>query len=192
LQRSPGADDRIGCGKAYDNAAHPPSSFSGGWHFRRGRSRSDRRAPSAGAPDAEILTLSADIYRLAAEADEIDETRIKHLDEEFHNIIRSGPYGRVAKESLDKGNAFSIESGREAALSDQAELDKRADRAFDRMMAIPAVMQLSRAAKVRAFLSHTARDWRGYSGDLSDWCTMKARELLGEFAGMSEAELPAI
>ena len=60
------------------------------------------------------------------------------------------------------------------------------------MMAIPAMTQPGRAAKVRALLVHVLRDkWHGPFGPL-DWEKAQARALLGEFAGLSAADLEAI
>ena len=52
--------------------------------------------------------------------------------------------------------------------------------------------QAGKIAKVRTLLTFVHNDeWRGPTADL-DWEKGQTRALLGEFAGMSEDELPAI
>jgi hypothetical protein len=59
-------------------------------------------------------------------------------------------------------------------------------------MSIPATTQAGRAAKVRALIVYVMRsEWRGPASEL-DWDKEMARALLGEFAGMSAAELEEI
>lgn len=128
--------------------------------------------------DAELLALEAEIRRIRALADDIKATRIAPFDREYLALRKRTewqPWGERA-EMLIK---FSTETGREAAIREQNDLRQQADGVFERMMAIPAVTQAGRAAKVR-------------TDEVDEYGIETARRLLGEFAGMTEAELAAI
>jgi hypothetical protein len=72
------------------------------------------------------------------------------------------------------------------------ELEVRANRLLERIVALPAQTQTGRAAKVRTLLSFAlGPDWRGAEQDL-DYDIALARAVLGEFAGMSPQELAAV
>jgi hypothetical protein len=140
-------------------------------------------------PDAELISLGAEVERIAAKSADIGANQVEPLEDEFQDILRRDG---ISSESLAEANAFSEASGRNAAIEDQFALDGLADRLFARMMAIPATTQAGRAAKVRALLSHVMpKDWRGPARDL-DWPAEQGRAVLGEFAGMSAEELAAI
>ena len=85
--------------------------------------------------------------------------------------------------------AYGVRTGREAGVHEMNVQLEQADRLFDRVMAIPAATHAGRAANVRALMAHVIpQDWRG-EGDVPDWDTKMARALLGEFSGLSAAEL---
>ena len=140
--------------------------------------------------DADLLALSAEILWRCAEAAKFDAEQIEPHEPRFDEILddESQPFGVRFAASW----AFSDEVGRTAAIDALGDFEQATDRLFDRMMAIPATTQPGRAAKVRALLVHVMRDkWRGPSGPL-DWDIAQARALLGEFAGLSGADLEAI
>lgn len=140
--------------------------------------------------DAEIIALGAEVVRRCAEAEHFLETRIDPFQEQFDEIAHSP--GWVTEASLDEAFAFSQECGREAAIGELQDFDSVTDDLFRRLMAIPATTQGGRAAKVRALLAHVLRrGWHGPAKEL-DWDKEMARALLGEFAGISAAELEAI
>jgi hypothetical protein len=140
--------------------------------------------------DAEIIALSAEILRRAAEAEHFQETRIDLFQEEFDRIAHSP--GQVTDASLDEAFAFSRKVGREDAIRELQDFDEVTDRLFKRLMSIPAKTQPGRAAKVRALLVHVSKsEWPGPASEL-DWDKEMTRALLGEFAGMSAAELEEI
>jgi hypothetical protein len=154
-------------------------------------------AASPTGDDAEIIALAAEIQRLCALGKEIYAKGVDPFQETFQNLIDDAlPAMRrdpaAWREHSAKAWAYSRDSGRDAAIDEQAALDEQADRLWARMMAIPAATQAGRAAKVRALLVHVCtKDWHGPARDL-DWDIEQARALLGEFAGMSEEELSAI
>jgi hypothetical protein len=145
-------------------------------------------APSV--PDGEIIALSAEIMRRSVEANRLQETRIDPFQEHFEDLIHdaSRPWDIRAREAF----AYSRETGRESAIGELERFEENTTRLFRRMMAIPATTQTGRAAKVRALLVHVSRsEWRGPAIEL-DWDKEMTRALLGEFAGMSAAELEEI
>jgi hypothetical protein len=140
--------------------------------------------------DADLLALSAEILRRCAEAEKFDAEQIEPHEARFEEILddETQPF----EVRFAAAWAFSDDVGRTAAIDALGEIEQATDRLFDRMMAIPATTQPGRAAKVRALLVHIMRgEWRGPSGPL-DWEKAQARALLGEFAGMSAADLEAI
>ena len=142
------------------------------------------------AGDGEILALSSEVLGRCAAADQFMSKRIWPFDEQFEHLLHDDP--RPAEERIAAAFAYSVETGRDAAIGDLADFGEETDRLFDRMMAIPATTQPGRAAKVRALLVHVMRnDWRGPAGPL-DWEKEQARALLGEFAGMSAEDLAAV
>ena len=148
-------------------------------------------AMAAGAGDAEIITLSAEVIRLSGIANEIQETRIEPFEDAFQAHIREifSDKSVSADERMERSIVFEAQTGRDVALEAIEAVDKQTDAVFFRMMAIPCTAQAGRAAKVRALLVHVMRgDWRGPDSEL-DWDKSMARVLLGEFAGMSEKEL---
>ena len=140
-------------------------------------------------PDAEIVALGAEIVRRCAEAQLFQKTRIDAYDEQCQMILDD--YSKSRSDRLEEAWTFSEECGRTAAIEALEECEMAMDRLFYRLMTIPAMMQPGRAAKVRAFLVHILGDWRGPASHL-EWDVGTARALLGEFAGMSAAELAAI
>ena len=149
------------------------------------------KAAGAAEPDAEVIGLVAEIVRRAAKSERFQKTRIDDpFREEFEKIAHTP--GRVTRASLDKAFAYSREIGRDAAIEELHAFDEITDGLFNRLMAIPATTQAGRAAKVRALLVHVMlTEWRGPRDEL-DWEKEMMRALLGEFAGMSAAELEAI
>ena len=121
----------------------------------------------------------------------------RHVDRDHSPVVlqncrtsvdRAGP----AEERIAAAFAFSVETGRDAAIGELADFEEETDRIFRRMMAIPATTQPGRAAKVRALLVHAMLDdWHGPAEEL-DGDNEMARALLGEFAGMTEEELAGL
>jgi hypothetical protein len=130
--------------------------------------------------DSELFALEAEIGRLDATAKEIQAKRIEPFDDAWLALVHT---------DFTAAGAFGRKSGRESAVEEVEALHCQGGRLFARMIALPAHTQAGRAAKVRTLLSYAAGDdWRGPSADL-DWEIEAARQLLGEFAGMSEEEL---
>jgi hypothetical protein len=149
-------------------------------------------AGAAQGDDAELLALEAEINRIRAISDSINETRVLPFDEGWDRAYSEGK-GRIGfDERFARARAYSHSTGREAAISEQTQVLELADRLFTRMLAIPATTQAGRAAKVRTLLLHVAESWRGTKDEIDDYPIECARSLLGEWAGMSEAELAAI
>lgn len=152
----------------------------------------DRRASlgSVAAADTEIISLSAEIVRRAAEVKTVQQTEIDPYHDRYLDIICDLSLSAPIRSK--KARAYSEETGHALAIEYSTEFDAVTDKLFRRLMAIPARTQAGRAAKVRALLIHVMRDdWRGSAHDL-DWDKEKARALLGEFAGLSAAELEAV
>jgi hypothetical protein len=125
-------------------------------------------AATASDGSAEIIALSAEISRRVA-LGAPERVRIQLLLEQFDGPDNESPHWDAFVESED--------------FEEETEL------LFERLMAIPATTQASRAAKVRAFLVHCGcRNWRGPADPL-DWEPQQARALLAEFAGMSAEEI---
>jgi hypothetical protein len=149
------------------------------------------------ADDAELITLAAEIDRLLALGEDIYAKGVDPSEETSQSLMKEALDARRRNqtdfdERWEKAWAYSRESGREAAIKEQAQLASQADRLWARMMAIPASTQAGRAAKVRALLTHVCpSEWRGPTGPL-DWEIQETRALLGQFAGMTEEELAAI
>ena len=142
------------------------------------------------AGDEEILALSSEVLGRCATADQFMSERIWPFDGQFEHLVHDDP--RPAKERVAAAFAYSVETGRDAAIGELVDTEEETDRLFDRMMSLPATTQAGRAAKVRALLAHVMPDsWRGAAKEL-DQDNEMARALLGEFAGMSEAELAVI
>jgi hypothetical protein len=143
--------------------------------------------------DAELIALAAEIERLVAQGDEIRANRFDPFEETFQKLLEES-LSVADPGELREWPAFvySREVGRDAAIKERDELDEQADRLWRQMMTIPAATPAGRAAKVRALLVHVCPEWRGPADDLDDWEKEQTRALLGEFAGMSEAELAAI
>jgi hypothetical protein len=143
-------------------------------------------------PDAEILALSARICAERERAEALREARVEPFEDEFYATIEGGPFGMHSEASVEAAFAFSHRCGREAAVKEMTSILEGADDMFNKMMAIPAMSQPGRAAKVRALLLHVmSPEWRGDSED-RDWDCEMARTLLGEFAGMGEKEMAEI
>ena len=127
------------------------------------------------SPDAELLTLERDIAELVQAAQEILSTRVEPHDDAFERAWR-----------------ISNEHGRSTALRECKSLLHGADLLFARMRQIEARTQEGRKAKVRALLICVlGADWRGPAIGM-DYETQVTRELLGELAGMSAAEIEAV
>ena len=128
---------------------------------------------------------------------EIYAKRVDPFEETFDSLLDEAVAARDLnpadwKEHYDKAVSYSHEIGREAAIKERAELDDRAGRLFERMVALSAKTRAGRAAQVRTLLTfvHT-EEWRGPSDDM-DWEKERTRALLGNLAGMTEEELAAI
>jgi len=157
---------------------------------------------AAQGDDAELLALDAEIRRLHREIDEITASRITPLDEEWDRLLRPadpiwermGLEPRVTEESLEAANACES-SGRTAAIKQVEELYTPLHRLLEKLIDTPARTQEGRVLKVRSliqFVLHSpAQDWRGPDSEL-DWDCSLTRRLLGEYAGLTEAELAAI
>jgi hypothetical protein len=142
------------------------------------------------APDAELLALSAEIVRRAAEADEFQKAHVAPYHDQFEMLFFDISKPRAL--CVEQAYAYSRESGRDAAIEQLSDFEEVTDRLFDRLRSIPATTQQGRAAKVRALLAHVMHgDWRG-PGEELDWDKDMARELLAEFAGMTQEEIAAI
>jgi hypothetical protein len=134
-------------------------------------------------PDAEIIALSAEIVRRAAEAKQFRQTQIDPLQDRFEMLVHV---------SWELACAFDQESGRDAAIVELDEFFETTDALCDRVMSIPATTQPGRAAKVRALIVHIMPSaWRGAANKI-EWDIERARALLGELAGMSDDEIAEI
>ena len=141
--------------------------------------------------DAELLGLEAEIRRLHEEIIEIEETRVGPHEEAFNRILHGGLLDSVTEESIDAAFEFSRKIGREAACAEIDAIQAKTDSLMAALFAKPARTIAGRAAKVRVVLEFINDQWRGPADDL-DWPISVTRQLLGQFAGMSEAELAAI
>jgi hypothetical protein len=142
-------------------------------------------------PDAELLALERDIAELVQAAQEILATRVEPHDDAFERALDAGA-GRVTEGSLERAWRISNERGRSTALTECNSLVRGADLLFARMRQIEARTPEGRKAKVRALLICVlGADWRGPAIGM-DYETQVTRELLGELAGMSAAELEAV
>ena len=158
---------------------------------------------AAQGDDAELYALEAEIRRLHQAIDEITSSRITPFDEEWVSLLRPaepvwermGLEPRVAVESLEAANAFIESSRRRAAIEQVEELYKPLHRMLEKLIDTPARTQEGRVLKVSSliqFVLHSpAQDWRGPDSEL-DWDCSLTRRLLGEYAGLTEAELAAI
>jgi len=139
-------------------------------------------AALAAPDDAELLTLAAEIESRRKLLEDF-QTRIKPLDDEWEAVPDDAAY------------AFSHMSGREQALKELDGIFEETDLMLDRMRALPARTRAGMAAKARTILMFCLLrfddGWKGPGINL-DWEKDHARALLGEIAGMSEAELAAI
>jgi hypothetical protein len=142
-------------------------------------------AYASGEPDAEIATLSAEIVRWSAEAGRYQRECVDPHHDKFVDLLHDPAQSEQAR-------AFSVESGHQAAVETVNAFEDVTTGMFKRQITIPATTQAGRAAKVRALLTHVMRDgWRGPPKEL-DWDVEMARALLGEFAGLTPAELATI
>jgi hypothetical protein len=145
--------------------------------------------------DAELIALAAQVERLCAAGEEIYARGFDPFEETFQSLMDEARAAHLRgdtsgfKERWDKAEAYSRESGRDAAIGEREDVDDQMDRLWNKMMAIPAATPAGRAAKVRALLAHVCPEWRGPAEDLDDWQIEQVRALLGQFAGMSEKEL---
>jgi hypothetical protein len=154
---------------------------------------------AAGAPvaasvigdDAEIIALSAEIHRLREIADKIAEERVDPFQDEFEALLKLDRGILDFDARAERDWAFSRQCGREGAIGGQQKVDDEADSHFRRMMAIPALTQPGKAAKVSALLVHVQTGWRGDAEQL-DWPEQPTRALLAELAGMGAEEIAAI
>jgi hypothetical protein len=146
---------------------------------------------SANDEDAELLGLEAEIRRLHEEISEIEETRVWPHEEAFNRILHRGLLDSVTEESMDAASEFNRRVGREAACEEADAIHAKAQLLLAELVAKPARTVAGRAAKVRVALEFINDEWRGPADDL-DWPISVTRQLLGEFAGLSEAELAAI
>jgi hypothetical protein len=146
-------------------------------------------ASAAQGDDAELLALEAEIFRLEGLRHDIQATRVNPHEKEYDRLLGKP----VTHESYKAAWKFSDEVGRSAAIKEVDGLLDRGFRLYDRMREIPARTQAGRQAKVRALIVHVLGDeWRGTTTEID--CAEKefTRELLGEFSGLTEAELAAI
>jgi hypothetical protein len=104
---------------------------------------------SLAGEDAELFKLEAEIAVLNRAAQEIREQSIEPADAAWHALART---------DWEAACAFGLSSGREEAVERIVAVDAKADRLFERLMAIPATTQAGRAAKVRGLLV----DWRRF------------------------------
>jgi hypothetical protein len=154
--------------------------------------------------DAELFALEAEITRLHEEIDNITEARIDPHQEEFDRLLTTPAteqdrfmerlFGRpcATAEGYKAASAFSDAVDRESAIEEVEAIHEKLGPLATSLMAMPAETSAGRAAKVRVLLACVARDkWHGPGSDL-DWEIDCARLLLGEYAGMSEAELAAM
>jgi hypothetical protein len=143
-------------------------------------------AVSAG-DDSELLRLLAAIAALRDQSDEIERTRVLPNDEEWYEIMHRDGWEAACK--------FGIKSGRDGGIKESNDLLEKADRLFERMLALPAQTQGGRAAKVKALLIHAVSNneptWRGPSDNL-DFDIAATRSLLAQFAGMTEEEIASV
>jgi hypothetical protein len=143
------------------------------------------------SPDAELLALERDIAELVQAAQEILATRVEPHDHAFERALDAGG-GHVTETSFERAWRISNERGRSTALTECNSLLRGADLLFARMRKIEARTEEGRKAKVRALLICVlGADWRGSTIGM-DYETEVTRELLGELAGMSAAELEAV
>ena len=143
------------------------------------------------SPDAELLTLERDIAELVQASQEILSTRVEPHDDAFERALDAGG-GQVTDLSFERAWRISNEHGRSTALRECKSLLHGADLLFARMRQIEARTQEGRKAKVRALLICVlGADWRGPAIGM-DYETQVTRELLGELAGMSAAEIEAV
>jgi hypothetical protein len=154
-------------------------------------------ANAAEGADSEILVLEAKIWRLSDTAEEIKATRVDPFEDAWCGLylsdLKAASRLRTGQEREFWQHApsemFGRESGREKAVDECEDIHSQAGALLERMLALAALTQAGRAAKVRTLLRYVAGDdWRGPGNDL-DWEIGVARKLLGEFAGMSEKEL---
>jgi hypothetical protein len=172
-----------------------PKLASGGIMSGRAKARAKAMvsvpAPGVGSPDAELLALERDIGELIRAADQILLTRVEPHDEAFENALDAGG-GLITEESHERAWQISDERGRTSAIEECNSLLNGADQLFARMRGIEARGAEGRKAKVRALLTCVlGADWRG-SAVYLDYEKQVTRELLGELAGMSAAELEAV
>jgi hypothetical protein len=110
---------------------------------------------------------------------------------------RIDPFGDEFLKRMKLGSeaslTFEAECGRDEAILEARALDDQADDLFGRLLATPAQSLAGKAAKVRSMFALVLDDdgWRGPADNL-DWDKGQIRALLGDLAGISEAELAAL
>ena len=141
------------------------------------------------AGDEEILALSSEV--LGMRATRISSCRRGYGRSTGDSSISSMTIRAPRRSASQRPSRTAWRPGATPQLANSL-TRRETDRLFDRMMSLPATTQAGRAAKVRALLAHVMPDsWRGAAKEL-DQDNEMARALLGEFAGMSEAELAVI
>jgi hypothetical protein len=169
---------------SHRHAPEPPRGAR--WRPCGSRREAVAAGPSAfslAGEDAELFKLEAEIAVLNRAAQEIREQSIEPADAAWHALART---------DWEAACAFGLSSGREEAVERIVAVDAKADRLFERLMAIPATTQAGRAAKVRGLLVHA---WAAVGAAMHLISTgRKSRRdaLLGEFAGMSAEELAVV
>jgi len=134
-------------------------------------------APLAASPrgsdaDGEILALSSEVLGRCAAADQFMSERIWPFDGQFEHLVHDDP--RPAEERIEAAFAYSVETGRDAAIGELADFEEETDRIFRRMMAIPATTQPGRAGRCGR-CSHTPCAITGTGQPSSLTGTMKWR-----------------
>ena len=139
--------------------------------------------------------------RLTEQRESIAEARIKPYEEEFYRLLKT-PYTEndrwiervlgpsATKEGYKAAQAFSEAVGRDAAMEEAEALFLKADPLIAALIGTPAKTTAGRAAKVRVLLTcvYAKEEWRGPASELN-WEIELTRQVLGEFAGLSEPEL---
>jgi hypothetical protein len=139
---------------------------------------------SASKPDAQLLAWEAEIDGLYEAAHQITRERVDPHNEEF--IKLAGSYqAPVRAEALRR---FDKKSGRSAAIAEADKFLDKADKLTRKMWALPATSSAGRVAKARVFFKHIALEhFHGPDSEL-DWDMSLARQLLLEYAGLTEAD----
>jgi hypothetical protein len=140
-----------------------------------------------GASDAKLLELEIEIDRLFKAGRKINRERVDPHSKEFKKLVDAWHMTR-SKADTKAMCRFAKKSGRDAAIRDADKLYAQADKLIRQLWALPPASSAGRAAKVRVFFKWVALDhFNGPDADL-DWDNSLARQLLLEYAGLSEAE----